>query len=104
MQRSTTTIATTSTTNTNSNRLDGTQKKEPLLWLRANSAQANLQSHPCFQSSLFNDKDRAAGSFKAWKERFESERPSHMISQNEGHRKNFNKDYQLQTVIWSQSV
>jgi hypothetical protein len=102
MQRSTTTIA--STTTTNSNRLGGTQKKEPLLWMRANSAQANLQSHPCFQSSLFNDKDRAAGSFKAWKERFESDRSSQFIAQNEGNRKNFNKDYQLQNVIWSQSV
>jgi hypothetical protein len=102
MQRSTTTIANTTTTS-NPNGL-GAAKKKSLLWLRANSAQANLQSHPCFQSSLFNDKERAAGSFKAWKERFDSERHSQLNAQNEGYRKNFNKDYQLQNIIWSQSV
>jgi hypothetical protein len=111
MQRSTTTAADGATNIMTSSRRD------PLLVYRdyrANSAQANLQSHPCFQSSLFNDKDRAVGSFKAWKERLESEKPSLLQLQsvndvggiNAGGfgRKHLNKDYQLENVIWTQSV
>lgn len=65
---------------------------------RINSAQTNLQSHPCFQSSLFNDGERAAGSIKIWKDRHpELER------MQDNARKNF-KDYQLENVIWAQSV
>ena len=79
-------------------------KLEPIAHGRANSAQANLQSHPCFQSSLFNDKERAAGSLKAWKERFLNERSLTMIEGTETKKKNLNKDYQLENVIWSQSV
>jgi hypothetical protein len=69
---------------------------------RINSAQSNLQSHPCFQSSLYNDKDRAAGSLKVWKERHNLERSK---SQLDGiPKKNFNKDYQHKEIFWSQSV
>ena len=60
MQRSTTTL-----TPAKSNK----GKLDVLVAARANSARANLQSHPCFQSSLFSDKDRPAGSIKLWKER-----------------------------------
>ena len=70
--------------------------------VRLNSAQSNLQSHPCFQSSLYDDKDRAAGSLKVWKERHNFERSK---SQLDGApKKNFNKDYQHKEVFWSQSV
>jgi hypothetical protein len=80
-------------------------KLEPIAPSRANSAQANLQSHPCFQSSLFNDKERAAGSLKIWKERYFNERSLTMIDGGlEAKKKNLNKDYQLENVIWSQSV
>lgn len=74
-------------------------KLEPLVKRnRINSAQANLQTHPCFQSSLFNDGERAAGSIKVWKERHpEFDR----LPDNA--RKNF-KDHQLETIIWAQSV
>ena len=71
---------------------------------RANSAQANLQSHPCFQSSLFNDKERAAGSLKIWKERHFNERSLTLLEGSEARKKNLNKDYQLENIIWSQSV
>ncbi len=79
---------------------------------RANSARANLQSHPCFQSSLFNDKERAAGSLKTWKERLAQEKlPSieRTLTQNETigrpeQGKELNKDYELQNVIWAESV
>ena len=77
---------------------------EPLGASRANSAQANLQSHPCFQSSLFNDKERSAGSLKIWKERNFNERSLTLLEGSEGRKKNLNKDYQLENVIWSQSV
>ena len=79
-------------------------KLEPIVQGRANSAQANLQSHPCFQSSLFNDKERAAGSLKVWKERHFTERSLTMIEGADVKKKNLNKDYQLENVIWSQSV
>ena len=81
-------------------------KLEPIAaHARANSAQAFLQSHPCFQSSLFNDKERAAGSLKVWKERYFNERSLTMIDGGaETKKKNLNKDYQLENVIWSQSV
>ena len=92
MQRSSTTAASVSF------------KLEPLKTDRANSAQANLQSHPCFQSSLFNDKDRAAGSLKIWKERYLLERANTHLGSSDPHKKNVNKDYQLENVIWSQSV
>lgn len=75
---------------------------------RASSAQANLQSHPCYQSSLFNDKERAAGSLKAWKERHLVSKSTVFndaaVSSSAGLTKNLNKDYQLENTIWSQSV
>ena len=80
--------------------VSGSLKLEPLLAKRhrVNSAQANLQSHPCFQSSLFSDGERAAGSIRVWKDRHpEFDRVS------ENARKNF-KDHQLENVIWAQSV
>lgn len=92
MQRSTTTAASVSF------------KLEPLNTNRANSAQANLQSHPCFQSSLFNDKDRAAGSLKVWKERYLLDRAITHLGSSDSHKKTLNKDYQLENIIWSQSV
>lgn len=71
---------------------------------RASSAQANLQSHPCFQSSLFNDKERAAGSLKVWKERTQNfERPSTQATL-ESVKPVLNRDYELENLIWSQSV
>ena len=70
---------------------------EPILENRRNSAKSNLQSHPCFQSSLFDDKERAAGSYKEWKERMINQK---LVSPG----KEQNKDYQLQHVIWSESV
>lgn len=101
MQRSSTTAAPSSVNSkTALAPLDGS--------VRANSAQANLQTHPCFQSSLFNDKERAAGSLKAWKERFNFGK--HYQSSSDGMSaagtagRNLNKDYQLENVIWSQSV
>lgn len=66
---------------------------------RVNSAQANLQTHPCFQSSLFNDTERAAGTIKLWKERH----PEIQATNNENLKKNL-KDYQLENTIWIQSV
>ena len=87
-------------------------KLAALLAARSNSARANLQSHPCFQSSLFNDKERAAGSFKAWKERLILDKlpsiersltlPEATSRPEQG--KEFNKDYELQNVIWAESV
>ena len=83
----------------------GKTRLEPIpadLLLRANSAQPNLQTHPCFQSSLFNDKERAAGSFKTWKERneklFTSKQNPDSISKEQI------KDFQLENVIWTESV
>lgn len=102
MQRSTTTLTPT--------RPKPTRQLEILLANRANSARANLQSHPCFQSSLFNDKERAAGSFKLWKDRLIQDRLPALdravpeaVSRNEQARE-FNKDYELQNVIWAESV
>ena len=103
MQRSTTTLTPARPTN---------GKLAALLAARANSARANLQSHPCFQSSLFNDKERAAGSLKVWKERLIQEKlPSieRSLTQNETvgrpeQGKELNKDYELQNVIWAESV
>lgn len=83
--------------------ISGALKLEPLTVNasreRVNSAQANLQSHPCFQSSLFNDNERAAGSIKLWKERFTSTQTR--LHPNDYSKK---KDYQLENVIWAQSV
>ena len=103
MQRSSTTAAPSS--------VNSKTALAPLdVGVRANSAQANLQTHPCFQSSLFNDKERAAGSLKAWKER--QHQGKHYQSSSDGMSaggsgiggRNLNKDYQLENVIWSQSV
>lgn len=101
MQRSTTTLT----------RSKSNKNLDKLLAARANSARANLQSHPCFQSSLFNDKDRAAGTFKLWKERLTQDKlPSlERVNTNESlsraeQGKEFNKDYELQNVIWAESV
>ncbi len=66
----------------------------PILPQRRSSAKANLQTHPCFQSSLFDDKERAAGSFKEWKER----------QKNFDSKKDLNKDYELKHIIWAESV
>ena len=74
----------------------------PELLFRANSAQPILQSHPCFQSSLFNDKERAAGSLKVWKER--NEKPFGSKQNSEGFAKEHIKDYQLENIIWTESV
>lgn len=89
MQRSTTTY-------------NGTTKLEPLKKTRTNSAQANLQSHPCFQSSLFSDAERAAGSIKVWHERHPEFDKTHQTGQ-ESSKKIF-KDHQLESIIWAQSV
>lgn len=105
MQRSTTTI-TPPRSKTKSGKL------AVLLAARANSARANLQSHPCFQSSLFNDKDRAAGSFKVWKERLIQDKlpsieritSSTEVVNRAEQAKEYNKDYELQNVIWAESV
>jgi hypothetical protein len=70
----------------------------PLITTRRGSARCNLQSHPCFQSSLFDDQERAAGSYKEWKSRMVVKR---LINVNS---KEANKDYQLQHVLWSESV
>lgn len=71
---------------------------------RANSAQANLQSHPCFQSSLFSDKERAAGSLKAWKERNQNVEKNKDIESLDGIKSNIKRDYELENIIWTQSV
>ncbi len=70
----------------------------PIITTRRGSARCNLQSHPCFQSSLFDDQERAAGSYKEWKNRMVAKR---LMSFNS---KEVNKDYQLQHVLWSESV
>jgi hypothetical protein len=87
MQRSSTTVS-------------GATKLQPLNVDRVNSAQANLQSHPCFQSSLFNDKERAAGSLKLWKERHTNQNSQPALTAENARK----KDYQLENVIWTQSV
>lgn len=71
---------------------------------RANSAQGNLQSHPCFQSSLFNDKDRAAGSLKAWKARNQHLDKNKDLESLDGIKSNIKRDYELENIIWAQSV
>lgn len=71
---------------------------------RANSAQANLQSHPCFQSSLFDDKERAAGSLKAWKERNQHLDKKKELENLDGIKSNIKRDYELENIIWTQSV
>jgi hypothetical protein len=92
---------------------------------RANSALPNLQSHPCFQSDLFGD-NRAPGILKTWKEKHlktylnnlneyskspsyqqqqqQQQRPQSYLNINENSRKFDIKDYQLENVIWSQTV
>lgn len=73
---------------------------EPILPLRRGSARSNLQTHPCFQSSLFNDQERAAGSYKEWKDRMINKK---LISINESIKES-KKDYHLQHVLWTESV
>jgi len=73
----------------------------PILPLRRCSAGSNLQTHPCFQSSLFNDQERAAGSFKEWRERMIEKR---LINPNESAKAEARKDYQLKQVLWTESV
>ncbi|CAF0745097.1 unnamed protein product [Brachionus calyciflorus] len=71
---------------------------------RASSAQGNLQSHPCFQSSLYNDKERAAGSLKAWKER-NQHLDKHKDQENQdGVRLEVKRDYELENIILTQSI
>jgi hypothetical protein len=72
---------------------------------RPRSAQPNLQSHPCFQTNLYNDA-RAAGLAKAWKER-----SPHLNARPHSHfpdapiAKKFDmRDYHLENVIWTQRV
>ena len=105
MQKSPTTIA-----------CNVSKPSKPLLAMRNNSAQANLQSHPCFQSSLFNDRDRATGSYKAWRERLDADKNPNdyssggggggvdYSSQTAANKKLQNKDFQLEQIIWTQSV
>ncbi len=64
---------------------------------RPSSAQGNLQSHPCFQASLFNDNERAIGSFDEWYKRTQKTRANAQSSKTQ-------KDFQLEQIIWSQSV
>jgi hypothetical protein len=69
---------------------------------RTNSAQPNLQSHPMFQSSLFNDKERPAGSLSVWKERVDKNFPK--IQPDDSLNANMNVDYQLMNIAWTESV
>jgi hypothetical protein len=66
---------------------------------RPSSAQANMQSHPCYQASLFYDNQRAAGSIDQWKKRMVNDRPTTQVGVRDAKR-----DYQLENVIWTQSV
>jgi hypothetical protein len=67
---------------------------------RPSSAKANMQSHPCYQASLFYDNQRAAGSIQQWKERLGKERANTQIDLKQ----EIKRDYQLENVIWTQSV
>ena len=67
--------------------------------LRPTSARANIQSHPCYQASLFHDNQRAAGSLDQWKKRMNLER-----SATQADIKETKRDYQLENIIWTQSV
>lgn len=73
----------------------------PILPLRRCSAGSNLQTHPCFQSSLFSDQERAAGTFKEWRERMIEKR---LIHPNESVKAEARKDHRLKQVLWSESV
>jgi hypothetical protein len=73
------------------------EKLAPISEDRPSSAQGNLQSHPCFQASLFNDNERAVGNFDEWHKRFHKARPNTQSTK-------IQKDYQLEQVIWSQTV
>lgn len=64
------------------------------------SAKANMQSHPCYQGSLFYDNQRAAGTIQQWKERLGKERAATQIDLKQEAK----RDYQLENVIWTQSV
>ena len=70
---------------------------------RINSAQGNLQTHPCFQSDLYCD-IRAAGLVKTWKEKnTQYNRPQSHFT--ESSTKKFDtRDYQLENTIWTQTV
>ena len=72
------------------------RKLEPIEQ-RPSSAQANILSHPCFQGSLFSDNVRATGNVQEWKERLRE-------TQKGNEEFNEKSDYQLQNVIWAQSV
>jgi hypothetical protein len=73
------------------------EKLKPINEDRPSSAQSNLQSHPCFQASLFNDNERAVGNFDEWHKRMHKTKP-------DAHSGKIQKDYQLEQIIWSQSV
>ena len=75
-------------------------KLEPIVENRRGSAKGNIQTHPCFQSSLFNDKERAAGSFKEWKDRMIAKR----VFRASEAAKEATKDYSLKQVLWAESV
>lgn len=70
---------------------------------RPSTAQPNMLSHPCYQASLFNDNQRALGNINAWKERMGRDR-ERSNSQQQNINANVQKDYQLEHVIWLQSV
>lgn len=71
-------------------------------WIqRPSSAQGNLQSHPCFQSSLLDD-GHAPGSVEEWKKSSSSHRPQLRMTNVDRDAEDY--DQNLEVKAYFQSV
>lgn len=79
-----------------------TEKKTFRYWMpRPSSAQGNLQSHPCFQSSLLDD-GHAPGTVDEWRKSLSSNRPQLRMANINRYAEDY--DQNLETRSYFQSV